>query len=227
MRVLLVEDDEMLGRATRDGLSPVFAVDWCRTVGEAELGLATVAYDLTVLDIALPDGSGLDLLKAIRRGKQALPVLLLTARDSVASRIEGLNAGADDYLIKPFDLDELIARCRALVRRSQGYASGKVVLGTVTYDPDTRSLTQAGLPVYLSAREQSIFACLMDHLGKVVSKATKERAVYNWDAEYESNTIEVHISGIRRKLGKDLIRTVKGAGYMIPSPQPASSSGAI
>ncbi|NCC23004.1 MAG: response regulator transcription factor [Alphaproteobacteria bacterium] len=217
MRVLLVEDDKNLGKATAEGLSDSFAVDWCASAEEADDALRTTDYDLVVLDISLPGMSGLDLLKMRRKNGDFRPVLFLTARDSVRHRVEGLNAGADDYLVKPFDLDELIARCSALVRRSQGRPSPLVRWGSIEFDPVARAVTRDGVSVNLSGRELGIFETLIENTGKVLSKAQIEEKIYDWGhAEIESNTVEVHISALRRKLGKETIRTIRGVGYMIP-----------
>ena len=216
MRVLLVEDDVMLGKATAEGLKTSFAVDWCETAEDASVALKTTPYDLVVLDVNLPGQSGLDLLKKLRAGNDERPVLFLTARDAIKHRIEGLNAGADDYLVKPFDLDELIARAGALIRRSQGRASPEIVCGNISYDPTAKQAKQNGKSVKLSGRELAILEIFMTNLGKVISKTQIEEHIYDWDSgDIESNTIEVHVSALRRKLGKDLIKTIRGVGYMV------------
>lgn len=218
MRLLLVEDDRNLGKATAEGLRDSFAVDWVRSAEEAGDALAVTNYDLIVLDINLPGASGLDLLTGIRKEKNQIPVLLLTARDAVRHRVEGLDTGADDYLVKPFDLDELLARCAALVRRSQGHAEPVVSVLDIHFEPATGKLGKAGQPVILSARERAIFDVLIHNIGRPVSKAKIEERIYDWSSEgIESNTIEVHIGGLRRKLGRDLIKTIRGVGYMIQS----------
>lgn len=217
MRVLLVEDDVMLGKATAEGLKTAFAVDWCESAEEAAAALKTTPYDLVVLDINLPGQSGLELLKELRESKDERPVLFLTARDAVRHKVEGLNAGADDYLVKPFDLDELIARAAALIRRSQGRASPEMKRGDITYDPTAKQARKKGKAVKLSGRELAVLEILMSNMGKVISKAQIEDRIYDWGSgDIESNTIEVHISALRRKLGKDLIKTIRGVGYMIP-----------
>lgn len=216
MRVLLVEDDVMLGKATVEGLKTAFAVDWCESAEDASAALKATPYDLVIMDINLPGQSGLDLLKDLRGANDDRPVLFLTARDTVRQRIEGLNAGGDDYLVKPFDLDELIARSSALIRRSQGRASPEIVSGNISYDPGAKKVTQDGKTVKLSGRELAVLEILITHPGKVISKAQIEDHIYDWDSgDIESNTIEVHISALRRKLGKDLIETIRGVGYMI------------
>lgn len=214
--MLLVEDDKNLGKATAEGLKESFAVDWVQSAEDARDALLTVAYGMLVLDINLPGISGLDLLKILRQQKNQIPVLLLTARDAVQHRVEGLNAGADDYLIKPFDLDELLARCAALMRRAQGHAEPVIKIGTLEFEPATGKLEQGGKPVALSARERAIFDVLIHNLDRPVSKTKIEERIYDWSTgDVESNTIEVHIAGLRRKLGRDLIRTIRGVGYMI------------
>lgn len=213
MRILLVEDDEMLGRATRDGLSRDFAVDWFRTMGDATLALRTTEYELLILDLTLPDGSGVDLVRSMRAGQDTLPILILTARDAVKYRIEGLNAGADDYMVKPFDLDELIARCRALLRRSSGLVSSAIVLGNLTFNPQARTVSYRGQPVPMSRRELAVLECLISHRGQIVSRSQIENMLYDFSHDIESNAIEVHISAIRHKTSRDLIRTVRGVGY--------------
>lgn len=216
MRVLLVEDDVMLGQAMAEGLKVSFAVDWCESAEDASAALKTTPYDLVVLDINLPGQSGLDLLKDLRGSNDDRPVLFLTAQDTVPHRVEGLNAGADDYLVKPFDLDELIARAAALIRRSQGRANPEITHGDITYDPVAKQARKKEKAVKLSGRELAVLEILMTHLGKVISKTQIEEHIYDWDSgDIESNTIEVHISALRRKLGKDLIKTIRGVGYMI------------
>lgn len=216
MRVLLVEDDVMLGKATADGLKTSFAVDWCQSAEDAVLALKTTPYDLVILDINLPGQSGLDMLRDLRRANDDRPVLFLTARDAIRHRIEGLNAGADDYLVKPFDLDELLARASALIRRSQGRASPEIMHGDIVYDPVAKQARRSGQAVRLSGRELAVLEILMTNMGKVISKSQIEDHIYDWDSsDIESNTIEVHVSSLRRKLGKDLIKTIRGVGYMV------------
>lgn len=218
MRILLVEDDKNLGKATAEGLKESFAVDWVNSAEEAEDAIAVIRYNLIVLDINLPNASGLDFLASIRNEKNQVPVLLLTARDAIRHRVEGLNAGADDYLVKPFDLDELLARCAALVRRAQGHAEPIVTALDIIFEPATGRLEKGGLAVVLSARERAIFDILIHNLNRPVSKTKIEGRIYDWSSEdIESNTVEVHISSLRRKLGRDLIKTIRGVGYMIQS----------
>lgn len=216
MRLLLVEDDEHLGKATAEGLKETFAVDWVGSAERAETALATTCYALMVLDVNLPGASGLELLARLRQRKTPLPVLLLTARDSVRHKVEGLNAGADDYLVKPFDLDELLARCAALIRRSSGHAAPVITHGELRFEPATGYLEKNGETIHLSARERAIFDCLIRGIGRPVSKTSIEHSVYDWSNEdIESNTIEVHIASLRRKLGRELIKTLRGVGYII------------
>ncbi|MCB1555856.1 MAG: response regulator [Alphaproteobacteria bacterium] len=216
MRLLLIEDDENLGKATAEGLRDAYAVDWARSAEEGDAALATISYTLIVLDISLPGMSGLDFLRALRRAKKTIPVLLLTARDAVRHRVEGLNAGADDYLVKPFELDELLARCGALIRRSAGHASPSLLHRDLVYEPASGYLEKSGAPVLLSGRERRIFDCLMHNIGRPVSKDKITESVYDWSSEeVESNTIEVHVAALRRKLGRSLIKTIRGVGYMI------------
>ena len=216
MRILLVEDDYNLGRATTEGLRQHFAADWVRTAEEAGDTLAATQYDMAVLDVNLPGMSGLEFLAALRRQKNKIPVLLLTARDAIHHRVEGLNAGADDYLVKPFDLDELLARCAALMRRAQGNPEPVVRIHDIAYEPATGHLEKEGRSVTLSAREKAVFDVLTVNLNRPVSKAKIEERIYDWSSgDIESNTIEVYIASLRRKLGRDLIKTIRGVGYVI------------
>lgn len=218
MRILLVEDDVMLGRATAEGLRMAYAVDWCQNAEDADLALKTTDYNVIVLDISLPGISGMDFLKLIRSRNDDRPVLLLTARDAIIHRIEGLNTGADDYLIKPFDLDELIARISALIRRSLGRASPELTCGDVTFNPQAKLVKKLGNPIPLSGKELRILEILMNNKNKVISKTQIEENIYDWESgNIESNTIEVHISALRRKLGKEYIQTIRGVGYMMAS----------
>jgi two-component system response regulator QseB len=216
MRVLLVEDDPMIGRAVTAGLHGAgYAVDWVRDGAEAELAVGTGVYDLAMLDLGLPRRDGLEILKSVRKSGQALPILIITARDSVADRIAGLDAGADDYLVKPFDLDELLARARAVIRRQSGRSSPEIAYGSLTLDPATRGVAFRGEAVELSAREFAVLAALMKEPGAVVSREKLEDAVYGWGEEVGSNSIEVHLHHLRRKLSAELIRNVRGVGYRI------------
>ncbi|MCL5965899.1 MAG: response regulator transcription factor [Deltaproteobacteria bacterium] len=216
MRLLLVEDDPMIGESVRHGLrQDGFAVDWARDGKDAELALDTEPYDLLLLDLGLPGKSGLDLLKGLRRRGNGIPVLILTARDAVADRVRGLDAGADDYLVKPFDLEEMAARIRALLRRRAGRAQPLIVYGALTLDPVTHEAACRGNPLLLSAREFALLQALLEKPGAVLSRARLEERLYGWDEEVESNAVEVHIHNLRKKLGAEIIRTVRGVGYMV------------
>jgi two-component system response regulator QseB len=216
MRLLLVEDDAMMGRAMRQGLgSAGFAVDWVKDGRTAELALANGVYDITVLDLGVPGKDGMTLLRELRERRDTLPVLVVTARDAVADRIAGLNAGADDYVLKPFDLDELIARVRALLRRNAGAGTPVLECGGLTLDPVRRQVHRDGREVQLSAREFALLEALMQRPGAVLSREQLEDAVYGWGAEVGSNAVEVHLHNLRRKLGPEMIRNVRGAGYKV------------
>lgn len=213
--LLLVEDDEMLGSATAEGLSAAFKVTWVRNVTDAKFALEEVAFDIVLLDLGLPDGSGLGLLRDMRANRHQEPVIILTALDSPAQRIAGLKAGADDYVGKPFDLGELSARCEALIRRARRHAQSAIEFDGIVYDKAEHRLTLEGQEVVLSATELRIFDLLMAHAGTIVSKSQIEDRLYHWTDGVESNTIEVYVSRLRRKLGRDRIRTVRGLGYML------------
>lgn len=216
MRILLVEDDNSLGDGIRAGLRQSgYTVDWCRDGRAAQLALDAEPYALMVLDLGLPQLSGLDLLKWLRRKGGEVPVLILTARDTVADRVKGLDSGADDYLVKPFDLEELAARIRALLRRHGGRAAPVICHGNLTLDPAAHTVTFDGQPADLSPREFAILQALLENAGHVLSRERLEQSLYGWDEEVESNTVEVHIHHLRRKLDAGLIRTVRGVGYVI------------
>lgn len=216
MRVLVVEDDPMIGRAIATGLrSDGYAVDWVQDGVAAELALANGVYDLALLDLGLPRRDGFEILTALRRAGVELPILIVTARDAVADRVAGLDNGADDYLVKPFDLDELLARVRAVTRRRQGRACREMSFGSLTIDPVKRRVTFQGSEVELSAREFAVLEALMAEPGAVVSREKLEDAVYGWGEEVGSNSIEVHLHHLRRKLNPELIRNVRGVGYRI------------
>ena len=216
MRVLLVEDDSMIGRAVADGLAhDGYAVDWVREGPAAELSLKHTPYDLAVLDIGLPGKDGMEVLKALRRAHIEVPVLIITARDAVADRIAGLDHGADDYLVKPFDLDELLARARVVVRRRAGRGSPEISFGALTVDSVKREVSFRGSSVELSAREFAVLEVLMREPGAVVSRSRLEDSVYGWGAEVGSNSVEVHLHRLRKKLDAALIRNVRGVGYRI------------
>jgi two-component system, OmpR family, response regulator QseB len=216
MRALVVEDDPMIGRAVVAGLHEQgYAVDWVRDGHEAELALAHAVYDVALLDLGLPRRDGLEVLKGVRRAKNDLPVLIITARDSVADRIAGLDNGADDYLVKPFDLDELLARTRAVIRRHGGRGQSEIIYGALSVDPVQRRVLFRGAEVELSPREFAVLEALMKEPGAVVSRERLEDAVYGWGEEIGSNSIEVHVHHLRRKLASDLIRNVRGVGYRV------------
>lgn len=216
MRVLVVEDDPMIGRAVVAGLRDGgYSVDWVQDGTEAELALAHQVYDLALLDLALPRRGGLEILKGLRRAGNKLPVVIITARDAVEDRVAGLDHGADDYLVKPFNLDELLARARAVIRRQAGRASPEMTYGALTLDPVQRTVSFRGSRVDLSAREFAVLEALMKDPGAVVSREKLEDAVYGWEQEVDSNTIEVHLHHLRRKLTPELIRNVRGVGYRI------------
>ena len=217
MRVLLVEDDALLGAAIQAGLEQSdYTVDWLRDGAQGASALRTAEPDLLILDIGLPGRSGLEILAELRARGSNLPVLLLTARDTVSDRIAGLDSGADDYLVKPFDLGELTARLRAIARRRGGRAEAVIRHGDLVLDPASRAVTRAGESVSLSAKATMILEALLERPGMPVSRERLELTLYGWNEGVDSNTIEVHVHHLRKKLGKDLIRTVRGLGYMIP-----------
>ena len=218
MRILLVEDDPMIGKTLQQALQQDgYAVDWARDgeAGRVALATGSEAYALVLLDLGLPRKSGLDLLKEIRRAGNRVRVLVVTARDAVADRVAGLDAGADDYLAKPFSLDELAARMRALLRRDIGREANLLRHRELAVDPVTHTATQAGRAVELSAREFALLTALMERPGAALSKAQLEERLYPWGDEVESNAIEVHIHNLRKKLGADAIRTLRGVGYAL------------
>jgi DNA-binding response OmpR family regulator len=217
MRLLLVEDDTMIGEAVLDQLrAEHYAVDWVRDGEMADTALRTQSYDLVLLDLGLPRRDGLEVLKALRGRKHRLPVLIATARDSVQQRVQGLDAGADDYILKPFDLDELLARIRALLRRASGRAEPVYEYKGVSICPTTREVSVDGTPVVLSAREWAVLEPLLARPGLVLSRAQLEEKLYGWKDDISSNAVEVYIHGVRKKLGADLIQNVRGVGYMVP-----------
>lgn len=223
MRILLAEDDAMLGDGLQAGLRQLgFQVDWVRDGLAAERELASGDYAAAVLDLGLPLKDGLHVLQALRDRRIGTPVLVLTARDAVPDRIQGLDLGADDYVIKPLDLHELAARLRALVRRASGQAQDVLHCGPVRLHPAARQVSLHGEPVALSTREFDLLYALMLNAGRIMSREQLEQQLYSWGCEVESNTIEVHIHHLRRKLQPGLIQTVRGVGYTVArSPAPA------
>jgi two-component system, OmpR family, response regulator QseB len=216
MRLLLVEDDSMIGEAARQGLRQEgHSVDWVRDGKEAEAAVAAAPYDAVLLDLGLPRRDGLSLLKSWRAKGVAVPVLIITARDAVSDRVAGLDAGADDYLVKPFDLDELSARVRAVARRRSGRAESLIHVGDLEIDPAAKLVRWKGRDVTLSPREYALLEALADRPGAYLTRAQLEERLYGWDEEIASNAIEVHIHGLRRKLDPELIRNVRGMGYTL------------
>ena len=216
MRILLVEDDPMIGDSLRQGLrGEGFTVDWVQDGPSAERALETTDYALVLLDLGLPRKDGLAVLGGWRRRGLTVPVLILTARDTVPDRVKGLDSGADDYLVKPFDLAELLARMRALLRRQAGRARDLIEIGALRLDPAAHTLEYQGQPVALSAREFTLLHALMEKPGAVSSREQLEDRLYGWGEEVESNAVEVHIHNLRRKLSPGVIRTVRGVGYRL------------
>jgi two-component system response regulator QseB len=221
MKLLLAEDDPMIGASVARGLKQAgFAVDWVRDGRSARVALESRGYGLLLLDLGLPQIDGVTLLKELRRANIDIPVLVVTARDTVADKISSLNLGADDYLTKPFDLDELIARIHALQRRQLGRVQPEMRLGALCLNPLSREATLGGTPLALSQREFSLLAALLEKPGAVLSREQLEDRIYGWDEEVASNTIEVHLHNLRRKLGTAWIRNVRGVGYKLVEPAP-------
>lgn len=216
LRILLVEDNEILGEAVRDHVAAAeHAVDWMKTLEDARASLSAVSYGLVLLDLRLPDGSGIGLLKELRTGGNATPVIILTAHDQISDRIEGLNSGADDYLVKPFDLGELTARMLAVIRRYGGNIAPMIRFGDLKISPVDRRVFSADEEVSLSGREWAVLDTLLSRPGAIISKAQIEEALYAFGSEIESNTVEVYVSRLRKKLGRDHVVTVRGVGYKI------------
>jgi two-component system OmpR family response regulator len=217
MRLLLVEDDAMIGEAVLGLLRDQhYAVDWVRDGAMADTALRSEHYDLVLLDLGLPKRDGLDVLRALRARHNSTPVLIATARDAVGDRIAGLDAGADDYVVKPYDTDELLARLRALLRRSAGRGEPVFEHKGVSLNPATREATLHGQPVLLSAREWAVLEALLARPGVVLSRTQLEEKLFSWKDGISSNVVEVHIHGVRKKLGSDVIQTVRGLGYVVP-----------
>ncbi|TDP61807.1 response regulator [Roseateles toxinivorans] len=232
MRLLLVEDDRMIGEGLRAALRlEGFAVDWVRDVAAAQTTLASERFDLVLLDLGLPPGGGaaandpkadptsdgLTVLRGMRARQDQTPVIVLTARDGAGERVKGLDSGADDYIVKPFELDELNARIRAVMRRHSGRGQALLSFGAVTLDPATRQVTLNGQPVVLSARELAVLEALLQRPGALLSRAQLEDRLYGWGEEIESNAVSVYIHQLRRKLGADFIQNVRGVGYYVGS----------
>jgi len=216
MRIILIEDDALLGQGVEAGLKQQdYIVEWFQNGRSGLMSLEHETYDAMILDLGLPDISGLDVLKKIRKQGSQLPVLILTALDGVEDRITGLDAGADDYLTKPFDLDEVYARIRALVRRMGGRAESLINYNNIQLNPAAHTVTQNEKPVELSRREYSVLLELLENAGRVLSRTRMEESLYSMDDDVGSNAVEVHIHHLRKKLGNDLIRTVRGVGYTI------------
>lgn len=217
MRILLVEDDAMIGKAVLEVLrSEHYAVDWVRDGAAAEGALVGERYDLVLLDLGLPKADGLTVLRGLRARRDVVPVLIATARDAVGDRVAGLDAGADDYIVKPYDTDELLARVRALLRRSAGRGEPVIQHRGVELNPATREATLHGSPLSLSPREWALLQPMLQRPGVVFSKAQLEQKLYGWKEEISSNAVEVYVHGLRKKLGADFIHTVRGLGYVVP-----------
>lgn len=228
MRLLLVEDDRMIGSTLRQALRlEGYAVDWVYDTAAADASLSSERFDAVLLDLGLPPGpaparagaaalaGGLDVLRALRARHDTTPVIVLTARDALEDRVAGLDAGADDYLVKPFELDELNARLRAVLRRHAGRAAPRLEHEGVTLDPATRQVTRDGVPVLLSAREFALLEALMQRPGAILSRAQLEDRLYGWGEEVESNAVSVYVHQLRRKLGGDFIQNMRGVGYFV------------
>ncbi len=219
MRILIVEDDHLLGEGIQTGLKQEgYAVDWVEDGEAADTALMTNNYELMVLDLGLPKKPGLEVLKDLRAKGNDMPVIILTAMDTVEDRVTGLDSGADDYLTKPFDLGELGARIRALLRRRGGRSNPVIEHNNIKLDPASHSVSKDDEPVDISPREYTILQLLLENRGKVMSRSRLEEGLYAWNNEVESNTVEVHIHHLRKKLGSELIRTIRGVGYIIDKP---------
>jgi two-component system OmpR family response regulator len=216
LRILLVEDDAILGEAVRDHVVlQNHAVDWMMTLADAGAALQTTAYGMILLDLRLPDGRGINLLKSIRASGNTTPVIILTAHDQISDRIEGLNSGADDYIVKPFNLGELTARIFAVSRRFSGRASAVIQLGSLEIETSDRRVILDGKQLLLSGREWAVLDVLLARPEAIISKSQIEEALYAFGSEIESNTVEVYVSRLRKKLGKDHIITIRGVGYKL------------
>ena len=216
MRILLVEDDELLGDGVQSGLSQEgYTVDWLKDGASARHAILLESFDLVVLDLGLPKLSGLELLEKIRGEGITTPVLILTARETIEDRVKGLDSGADDYLTKPFDLVELSARVRALIRRSSGRAETSIVYGDIVLDPASHSVTYKGETLNIPRREYTLLQKLLENVGQVLSREQLMQTLYGWEEDVDSNALEVHIHNLRKKLNTTFIRTIRGVGYMV------------
>ena len=216
MRILLVEDDDMIGKAVSEALKDAaYAVDWVKDGDTAERTLTYGEHQAVLLDLGLPKRDGMDVLRHLRKAGSRIPVIVITARDGVESRINGLDLGADDYLVKPFDIDELLARLRAVVRRQGGQASPLLTNGRVSLDPSTHKATCGDAMVTLSAREFALLHALLLHPGRILTRGQLEEHIYGWSEEVESNAVDFLIHGVRKKLGAEVIKNVRGAGWMV------------
>jgi two-component system response regulator QseB len=217
MRVLLVEDDGMIAQGLQTALRQAgFVVDWLRDGKSAAAALETTRFDVVLLDLGLPHRDGIDVLRALRKRGDATPVIILTARDEIQHRIAGLDAGADDYIVKPFDLDEMMARLRSVLRRVAGRGDPCIQHGSLRLDPVSHTVERDGTPVNVSAHEYAVLEALLQRPGAVLSRAQLEDRLYGWNEQIGSNAVEVYIHGLRRKLGSDAIRTLRGVGYFVP-----------
>ena len=225
MRILLVEDDDLLAAGIRDTLERArYAVEWVPDGAQALAALRSSAFDLVVLDLGLPKVDGVEVLRQVRGEGGTVPVIVLSARDTASDRVLGLDAGADDYLVKPFDVDELLARVRAQQRRQRGAAVNVIEHGPLRLDPAALTVTYEGRPVALQRREFMLLQKLLQSAGQVLSRAQLEDSLYGWDSGVESNSVDVHIHKLRRKLYPEVIRTVRGVGYIADPPQPGAPS---
>ena len=225
MRLLLVEDDELLGDAVKAGLTQFgYIIDWLKDGEAARAVLKGESFELIILDLGLPKRSGTNLLQTIRQEGNTTPVIILTARESVEERIKGLDCGADDYIIKPFDLDELSARIRALIRRSQGRADTVIQYRHITLDPAAHSVMMEGTLVNVPRREFALLQKLLENHGQVLSREQLMQSIYSWDEDVDSNVLEVHVHNLRKKLNASFIRTIRGVGYMAEKHDPRKSS---
>lgn len=216
MRILLIEDDELLGNGVYTGLGQEgYTVDWLKDGAIAERALRTENFDAIILDLGLPKLPGIDLLQIIRNRGVVIPVLILTARETVEDRVEGLDSGADDYMTKPFELEELYARLRALLRRFAGRAGALLEFGKISLDPASHTVMQNGEPVSLSRREFSLLHKLLENAGRVLSRENLTQSLYGWGDDVDSNALEVHVHNLRKKFGNEFIRTIRGVGYMV------------